>query len=214
MMNKKTIIFFVWVVGIPVLAFFGFRFFTQRVAPLPVITTAPVYTDGQVISAPYELPDFTFVNQHGNSVRTHDMKGKIKVVNFFFTHCPGICPAMSRNLQTVEQQYSSQDDVMILSYTVDPERDDVDRLSYYADVYSQKPDSWYFLTGDKKDLYALARRGYFISAQEGDGGEDDFIHSQKLILVDAKDQIRGYYDGTKSEEVDLLLYDIERLKDE
>ncbi len=156
----------------------------------------------------HSIPPFSFVNQDGKAVTDRDMLGFIYVADFFFTHCQGICPKMTNQLTRVQEIFKNNKEVKILSHTVDPKRDSVQRLKEYAVQWGAQPGKWDFVTGSKKELYMLARKGYFISATDGDGSEEDFVHSEKFVLIDKKGHIRGFYDGTVREEVDLLIDDI------
>jgi len=160
----------------------------------------------------HTVPNFNFINERKERVDSMVMEGKITVVDFFFTTCPTICPVMSQNLGKVQDYFDEDEDVLILSHTVDPETDTPEILANYAKTYNANPKQWMFLTGDKKALYDQARRGYFITAIQGDGGPNDFVHSEKLVLVDKNKHLRGYYDGTKEEEVQKLIEHIEILK--
>jgi protein SCO1 len=139
------------------------------------------------------------------------VKGKVYVVDYFFTTCQSICPIMSKQLDRV---YREQKDVLILSHTVDPETDTPGALNAYAKKFNADSKRWIFLTGSKPELYDLARTGYLLDAQEGNGGEEDFIHTQNFALIDKKGRIRGYYDGTDSSSVSDLITDIDFLLEE
>ncbi len=156
----------------------------------------------------HTIPPFSFTAQTGKVVTEKDVKGKIVVADFFFTKCAGICPKMTSQLTRVQKTFKDYPDVRILSHTVDPERDDVPTLRQYADTYGADSTKWWLLTGDKKAIYDQARHGYFVTATEGDGGAEDFIHTEKFILIDPDGVIRGYYDGTDSVAVDKLMGDI------
>jgi protein SCO1/2 len=158
------------------------------------------------------IPPFSFIGQNNKPITNEIFKGKTYVADFFFTHCPSICPKLSSNLQKIQNAFKPEDEVMLLSHTVDPVRDTPQRLSEYADRYEADSTRWFFVTGDKKALYDQARYGYFVSASEGDGGEHDFVHTEKIVLVDPQGVIRGYYDGTDSLEVNRLVRDIIILK--
>lgn len=162
----------------------------------------------------HTLPAFEFVNHYGNKIGSNDVKDKIIVADFFFTTCQTICPKMSTNMSGVQEKVQEMKDVVLLSFTVDPETDTVETLRDYAQKMGAKEGRWHFLTGDKKQLYDLARNGFFITAMEGDGGPDDFIHSEKLVLLDKKGRIRGYYDGTDNKEIKRLTDEIRVLKAE
>jgi protein SCO1/2 len=159
----------------------------------------------------HHVPSFSFLDQNGDTVTESIMTGKVTVVDFFFTTCPGICIDMTRNLKRVQDQFIQDKDVLILSHTVDPETDSVAQLRKYAVEKDVNTKMWRLLTGEKKALYDQARFGYFITALQGDGGPADFIHSEKLVLVDKEGLIRGFYDGTSDSAVDNMMKDIRLL---
>jgi len=162
----------------------------------------------------HQIPNFEFTNQNNQAFTSKDTEGKIYVCEYFFTTCKSICPVMNANLEKVYQKFKNQPDFLILSHTVDPETDSVNVLLNYARAHGVNNNQWQFLTGEKVKLYALARQGYLLSADEGNGGEEDFIHTQNFALVDGEKHIRGYYDGTDSLEINRLIIDIELLKQE
>lgn len=159
----------------------------------------------------HAIPPFSFTDQYGKTITQQTTEGKIYVCDYFFTTCHSICPVMSNQLVRVYERYKSRPDFLILSHTVDPETDTVQQLLDYAKRHGVNDEKWLFLTGDKKELYRLARKGYLLSVDEGDGGEDDFIHTQNFALVDKEKHIRGYYDGTDSLEVTRLIDDLKLL---
>jgi protein SCO1/2 len=166
----------------------------------------------------HTIQEFSFTDQSGKSYGSKDLKGKIYVAEYFFTTCGTICPVMNAEMQRVQQAFRGNDSFRILSFTVDPETDSVAQMKLYADGHGADPKQWHFLTGDKKDLYRLARRSFFVlkpaeAANQGDVGSD-FIHTNYFVLVDTKKRIRGYYDGTDSKEVDKLIKDIQKLLEE
>lgn len=155
------------------------------------------------------VKDFTFTNQMGQKVSLKDLPGKILLVNFFFTSCPSICPRMMANLEKVQQAYIKNDTLLqLISLTVDPERDSSEQLRMYGVKHGINPDNWWLVTGDKKDIYDWARNEAFVSVTQGDGGPDDFIHTEKLVLLDKDRHIRGYYDGLDSNAVRRCANDI------
>jgi protein SCO1/2 len=157
----------------------------------------------------HTVKDFTFTNQMGRQVSLHDVPQKMVLVNFFFTSCPSICPKMMANLEKLQKAYIKSDSLLqLMSLTVDPERDSSETLRQYGLKRNINPDNWWLLTGSKEDIYDLARHEFFVSVTEGDGGPDDFIHTEKLILLDKDRQIRGYYDGTDSNVVRQIANDI------
>lgn len=160
----------------------------------------------------HTIPDFSFISNKNEVITQDVMEDKITVVDYFFSTCPGICIPMSNHMKAVQYQFIRHDDLLLLSHTVDPEYDTPEILDEYAERHDARYEKWKFLTGGKPELYHQARKGYFISASEGDGGVEDFIHSNKFVLVDKKKVIRGYYDGTDSTEVARLAEDIYILK--
>jgi protein SCO1 len=169
-----------------------------------------VFKDGKTRydSVFHTVRDFELTNQFGEQVKLSDLKGKMVVINFFFTSCPAICPKMTANLKTLQEAFDKSDTlIQILSLTVDPARDTVAALKHYADKHQINPDNWMMLTGDKKELYDLARNEFYVSVTQGDGGPDDFVHSEKVVLLDKERHIRGYYNGLDSSAMSKLAYD-------
>ena len=155
------------------------------------------------------------INQYSYCISEKDLDGKIYVADFFFTTCPSICPAMSKQMLRVFDEFKDNQKIMVLSHTVMPEVDSVAVLKEYALRYGIDSDNkWLFLTGDKKEIYQLARKSYFAAINEGNGDKDDFIHTENFVLIDAKKRIRGFYDGTSKEEVEKLIEDIHILLEE
>ena len=160
----------------------------------------------------HSIPSFSFTNQDGEIITDKFYDGKIYVADYFFTTCQSICPKMTSELQRVQDKFTYTNGlVQILSHTVNPENDSVAVLKAYADMVHADIKMWNFVTGDKKQLYDIARNGYLVNAMEGDGGPDDFIHSELFILVDKEKHIRGIYDGTNIKAVSDLLDDIKTL---
>jgi protein SCO1/2 len=159
----------------------------------------------------HTVPPFTFINQDSAAITEKSFDGSIYVADFFFTTCQSICPVMSTQMEKVAQAFKGNDNVKFLSHTVDPETDSVRQLKTYAIQHHADSKQWMFVTGDKKALYDIARAGYLLDAHEGDGGPDDFIHTQNFALIDKDKRIRGFYDGTNSEEVEQLIKDINLL---
>lgn len=175
-----------------------------NVKRLPIYGIRDV-AEGSLDTVYHTIPPFTFINQKGDSVSNKDFLGNITVVDFFFSSCAGICPQMSSQLQRIQDKYKNYKGFKILSHTVNPEKDSVAVLTAYAKEYGAIDGFWHFVTGDKKQIYDVARNGYYLVASEGDGGPGDFIHSEKLVLIDKQGRIRGYYDGTSPVSVDTLM---------
>lgn len=162
----------------------------------------------------HRVSDFAFTNQDGKTVTLANVDGKIRVVNYFFTTCKGICPRMNENMTKVYQAYRGNNDILILSHTVDPKKDTVGAMKAYSMHFDADPNQWMFLTGDKKALYEMARDEYLVTAVDDTATADinsDFIHSERFILVDKGGRIRGQYDGLNAGEVNQLIGDIKEL---
>jgi len=159
--------------------------------------------------------DFSFINQQGKEITAADVQGKVTVVEYFFTSCPGICKVMNHNLQKVYAAYEQDSLFTILSHSVDPEKDSVPVLAAYAAGMQVKPENWQFLTGDKYLLYHTARTDYLLSVEEAGvatGSAEDFIHTQYVALLDKERRIRGFYDATDSTSIERLIDDIAQLQ--
>lgn len=151
------------------------------------------------------IPEFSFTNQEGNKVGRKDMEGKVTIVDFFFTSCPSICPKMSSEMERVNDMFRDEDQVQIMSISIDPTYDTPEVLKEYAEKYNAEVGKWNFLTGGVQETYNLAKCGFIIPTIDGLGVPDDFVHSDKFVLIDELGRIRGYYSGTSREDVDLLM---------
>jgi protein SCO1/2 len=159
----------------------------------------------------HTVKDFKLVDQHGDTLRLADLKGKILVTDFIFTTCPTICPKMSMQMTRVQEAFKDEGRLMLLSHSVTPETDTPAVLQEYADRHGAIYDRWRFLTGDRRQIYDLARRSYFAAMDEGDGGPDDFVHTENFVLVDSQRRLRGFYDGTSEADIDRLIGDVRKL---
>ncbi len=155
----------------------------------------------QFVKKYHTIADFSLTNQNGRTVTQDDYKDKIYIADFFFTTCPSICPIMTKNMAEIQEQILNQNDVLLLSHSVTPEIDTVAQLKKYALEKGVNDTKWNLVTGDKKQIYELARKSYLAVKTDGDGGPYDMIHTENFILVDKERRIRGFYDGTKAEEV-------------
>lgn len=152
--------------------------------------------------------DFSLTDQSGKTVTRKTFEKSVTVVDFFFTSCQGICPIMNSQLERVYKTFKGNDAVKFISHTVNPEKDSAEVLAAYAKKYNADANQWFFVTGEKAQLYKLARKSYMISDTNGDGGKEDFVHSQNFALVDKEGHVRGIYDGTDSVEVNRLIIEI------
>jgi protein SCO1/2 len=190
---------------------------------LPVINPIDIseeMVDPELLRIGYghKIGDFSFLDQNGKTITQRDVKGKVFVAEYFFTTCQTICPIMNKQMQRVHEAYRKNNQVNILSFTVNPEIDTVEQMKRYADEHKADAKQWHFLTGEKDKLYELARKSFFVlkpaeSQNLGDVGSD-FIHTNNFVLVDQEMRIRGYYDGTNPKEVDRLIKDIDLLLNE
>ncbi len=171
----------------------------------------PVQISDQGDTTYHSVGSFHFQNQEGKWISDKDLEGKILVANFFFATCTSVCPDMNAQMARLQSKTSSEDDVRLISFTVDPEHDSVSVLLDYAKKLEADPSRWWFLTGDKDSIYTIAREGFLVSAAAGKTA-DDFFHSQDLILIDSKRRIRGMVDGTNYAEVDSLFDKIKLLR--
>ena len=162
----------------------------------------------------HAIADFKLVNQNGDTITQDTYKNKIYVADFFFTTCTTICPIMTGNMIDIQKAIKNDENVMLLSHTVTPEIDSVAQLKKYALEKGVLDSKWNLVTGDKKQIYDLARKSYLAVKTAGDGGPFDMIHTENFMLIDKKRQIRGFYDGTNKEEIQRLLKDIKQLKKE
>ncbi|MEJ6737376.1 MAG: SCO family protein [Flavobacteriales bacterium] len=162
----------------------------------------------------HRVGSFNLTDQGGNEVTENNFKDKIYITDFFFVTCPTICPKMTKQMDRVYHEFEENDDISFLSHTVMPESDSVSVLKAYADEIGVSADKWKFVTGDRKQIYNLARKTYFAAVTEGDGGPDDFVHTENFVLVDKEKKLRGFYDGTSKKDVDRLIVDIYALLEE
>ena len=188
----------------------------------PVIVL-PIYQPAQVN---YELVDstiqhqkkyhrianFRLINQNGETITQDFYKDKIYVADFFFTTCQTICPIMTGHMYEIQRQTISDPEILLLSHSVTPKIDTVAQLKRYAKKKRVNASKWNLVTGDKKQIYELARKSYLAVKDAGNGGPYDMIHTENFMLIDKKRQIRGFYDGTDPEEIERLLEDIKVLK--
>ena len=174
---------------------------------LPVVS--PYEVDAKGDTSYHTIPPFQFTNQQGKVVSSSDLNGKIYLANFFFATCKTICPKMNEQVKRVQDAFKGQKDFQIISFTVDPDNDSVEALAAYAKNMGADNSLWWFLTGNKDSIYALARNGFLVPAAIGASG--DFFHSQDLMLIDKENRMRGLYDGTEPNEVDTLIDEIKVL---
>lgn len=186
---------------------------------LPVYNPAdvnPKLVDESIfhVRSNHKVADFNLINQNGDTVTQEDYEGKIYVTDFFFTRCMTICPIMTDNMGVLQEEFKDNDIIRFLSMSVTPVIDSVPVLRAYADKKGVIDAKWNVTTGPKEHIYELARKSYFAVLDEGDGGLQDFIHTENFVLIDTKKQIRGYYNGTDLEDISRLISDINILLEE
>jgi protein SCO1/2 len=221
-MNKKAIYGLAIAILLPLISYFIVKSYSKNALTLPrhyiydTVTTKTV--DGKLMSDTiwHQLPDFSFQNQLGENISWKNMEGKTVVANFFFTHCPTICPKLTENIKRLQQDITNTNKVgdknpdflQFLSFTVDPERDSVEALKKWADRFQIDAVNWWLLTGDKKTIYDLSIEHMKIPAVDGKGIDTSFFHTDRIVLIDKNRNIRGYYHGLDTMSLKQLAHDI------
>ena len=188
-------------------------------APLPIYQPSMVNEEMVDSSIQFKrkyhtIANFELINQNGELITQDNYKDKIYVADFFFTTCQTICPIMTDHMSQIQNEIKDDNEVMLLSHTVTPEIDSVAQLKRYAIDKGVIDKKWNLVTGDKKQIYELARKSYLAVKTDGNGDEYDMIHTENFMLIDKKRQIRGFYDGTNQDDITRLLEDLNRLKKE
>jgi protein SCO1 len=207
---KKLVLFWVFLL----LFVAGCDLFSEK--KLPIMgwrDVKQVSRDGKVgyDTIYHTIPDFAFVNQDGALVTNKTFHDKIYVADFFFTSCPTICPIMKTQMLRVYEKFKDNDDILLLSHSIDPVYDSVPVLKVFSDRLGVDSRKWHFVTGDKDEIYEIGEKSYMVTAQEDADEPGGYLHSGAFILVDKDRRIRGFYDGTKELEVDRLIRDIPTL---
>ncbi|NOT76158.1 MAG: SCO family protein [Cyclobacteriaceae bacterium] len=181
----------------------------------PDFTPQWISTETPEYAAIHSLPTFSFVDQDGDTITDKNIEGKIVVADFFFTICPGICPRLTKSMENVQSSFKDDDMITLLSHSVTPDLDSVPRLKEYANSHNVQKGKWHLLTGDRKQIYTIARQGYFADEEVGlKKSENEFLHTENFILLDGQKRIRGVYNGTNPTEIERLIEDIHILKKE
>lgn len=204
-------------VSIIILALFYDALKPKKVLPIyqpSMVNYELVDSTLQHVKKYHKIAPFSFENQNGKTITQDDYEGKIYIADFFFTTCPSICPKMTANMVGIQEEILNDSTVMLLSYSVTPKIDSVPQLKKYAIEKGVNDEKWNLLTGNKKEIYTMARKSYLVVKEDGDGGPYDMIHTENFILVDPKKRIRGFYDGTDTLAMSELLLDLEILQDE
>lgn len=176
----------------------------QQVERLPYFNSADFTPEWE--KGTHKIPQFSFINQNGEHITNSTFKGKIYVTDFFFTTCPGICPKLEKSMSSLQDTYKNDNDVLLLSHTVMPWVDTVEKLKSYSKKNKIDYKKWHLVTGNKDAIYSIARHGYFADEDfTKTKNEDEFIHTENFVLVDKQGYIRGVYNGT-------IALDLKRLK--
>ena len=177
-----------------------------------MVNTELVDSTVQFIRKYHTIPNFSLVNQLGDTISQDTFKDKIFIADFFFTTCLTICPIMTGNMGAIQEAIKDQEDVLLLSHSVTPERDSVSVLYQYGIEKGVNPKKWHLVTGPKKDIYNLARKSYLVAKDESGSGPFDLVHTENFVLIDKQKRIRGYYDGTDPAAIETLLEDLKVLQ--
>lgn len=213
----KGFIFIFVIVSSVILALFYQALKPQKRLPIyqpAMVNFELVDSTLQHIKKYHKIAPFSLTNQNGEIITERDYLNKIYVADFFFTTCPTICPKMTENMGSLQREYLEDSQIKFLSYSVTPQIDSVAQLKKYALEKGVIDSKWNLLTGNKKEIYKLARESYLAVKEDGDGGLYDMIHTENFILVDPEQRIRGFYDGTDQQEMQTLINDIAILKQE
>lgn len=185
---------------------------------LPIVNPSdvnPELVDSTVqhVAKYHKIPDFEFINQNGQKITQKDYEGKIYVADFFFTTCQTICPIMTDNMVLVQDAIKDNPKVKILSHTIFPEIDNVAVLKKYAVEHGVIDSKWNLVTGDKNDIYGIARKSYLVVKTGKPEELNDMVHTENFVLVDSQKRVRGFYDGTDKKDIERLIEDIQWLSE-
>lgn len=221
-MNKQAIYGLLLALLLPLIGYFALKSATDGAVVMPrhyipdsVINTTnggKQYAD----TVWHKLPPIDLTNQLGNRITWNEMEGRIVVADFFFTHCPTICPTMTSNMKKLQEGIRNSEKVgtrdanfvQFLSFSIDPERDSVRQLKQWADRFQINPDNWWLLTGDRKQIYDLSINDMKLLAQDGGPVDSNFLHTDYFVLIDKNRVIRGYYHGLDTQALSKLSEDI------
>ena len=214
--SKLTIIFLLIFSAISIPVFYHLVKVDKKLKIYNPADVNPSLVDVSIkhVTKDHRIADFELINQNGEIITQNNYKNKIYVADFFFTRCTNICVAMAYNMSELQEYYKNDDDIMFLSHSVTPVIDSVSVLKEYALNKGVIDAKWNVTTGSKKHIYELARKSYFAVIEDGDGGENDFIHTEQFVLIDKERRIRGYYDGTEKKDMEKLKKDMSLLKEE
>jgi len=220
--NKKALYAVMLAILLPLICYFIVRQKSETAVTMPrhyfADSVVTVTKKGKRVNdtAWHPVGNFNLKNQEGKPVTFDSLKGKIIVADFFFTHCPTICPGLTRNMKRLAESINngqrvgdrSNRQIQFLSFSIDPDRDSVERLKYWADRFQVNPENWWLLTGNKKEIYDLAINEMKIGIVDGQGIDTNFIHTDHFVLIDSNRLVRGFYHGLDSSSLAKLSEDI------
>ncbi len=221
-MSKKALLALSIAALLPIISYLIVKTASEKAVSIPprfypdTVVTKVVNGKTATDTVWHSVKNITLTNQLGNQVSLDDIRGSIIIADFFFTRCPSICPELTTNMKELQDAMKMKDFrrkintsfVRFLSFTVDPERDSAEAMKRYADKYGVNHDTWWFLTGPKKDIYDFALNELKLGLQDGEGVDSNFIHSQKFVLMDKDRIVRGYYNGLDSASMSKLAEDL------
>jgi len=214
-MSKNAVLGLILVAALPLTAYLIVKTLSEKNVDMPrryfYDSVVEKTEKGKRINdtAWHKISNFKLVNQLGDTIEADQLKGKILVVDFFFTRCPNPCPTLTRNMKKMQDSYLNSDSlVQFISITVDPERDSIAALKNYADRYRVRHHNWWFLTGNKKEIYDLAYQEFKSAVIDGKEVDTAFLHTDKFYLLDKSRVIRGWYTGTDDAALAKLAKDI------
>jgi protein SCO1/2 len=212
--SKVTMIFLIVFSAIAIPVYYHLLKVDKKLKVYNPADVNPSLVDASIkhITKDHTISDFELINQNGEVITQKEYDNKIYVADFFFTRCTNICIAMAYNMNELQEYYKNDDDIMFLSHSVTPNIDSVAVLKEYALNKGVIDKKWNVTTGNKQHIYELARKSYMAVIEDGDGGENDFIHTEQFVLVDKKRRIRGFYDGTEKKDMEKLKKDMVLLK--
>ncbi len=214
MMSKKSLVAILLAGLLPLTCYFLLKYFTDEAVVMPrrffydTVQNKTVYGKTTPDTIWHKVRDFTLTNQLGKQVSLSDLEGKIIVADFFFTSCPIVCPTLTRNMKRLQDAFNKTDTIVrFLSFSVDPKRDSAEKLKKYADQYGVNHDIWWMLTGDKDEIYDIAKKEF--KANIADTKVDtNFIHTEYFFILDKDRVVRGWYNGMDSIHLNKLANDV------
>jgi protein SCO1/2 len=224
-LNKRALLGLCLALLLPLVCYWIVKYYSEGAVVMPkrfyADTVLTKVVDGKVQTDTvwHKVNNFHLVNQLGDTVSLDDLKGKVIVADFFFTHCPSICPTLTRNMKRIQEALKLKDEtslddttfVQLLSFSVDPERDSAVQLKKYADKFGVNHNVWWMLTGDKKVIYDFALNEVKLGLVDGEGVDTNFVHTEKMVLIDKDRVVRGYYNGLDSMAMAQLSGDIVKI---